>query len=284
LLKFKNPTAEIFVPDGAPLPDALRRVTHLGIGAHQDDLEFMAFHGIACCHTDESQWFGGVTCTNGGGSSRAGAYANVTDDEMRVIRRGEQNAAARIGRYGVMIQLDYPSAAVKSPNDTALLGDLIGVLDATNPRVVYTHNLADKHESHIGVAVAAIEAMRALPQERRPEAVYGCEVWRGLDWMPDDEKIIHDVSGHESLADALCTVFDSQIAGGKRYDLGVAGRRRANATFLESHAEDRTGGAAFAMNLTPLIRDESLDVAAFVDNCIGRFRGDVRAKLRRRLG
>lgn len=284
MLKFKNPTAEIFVPDGVPLPDALRRVTHLGIGAHQDDLEFMAFHGIACCHRDESQWFGGVTCTNGGGSSRAGAYANVTDVEMRAIRRREQNEAARIGRYGVMIQLDYSSATVKSSKDTALREDLIAVLDAANPRVVYTHNLADKHESHIGVAVAAIEAMRALPQGRRPEAVYGCEVWRGLDWMPDDEKIIHDVSGHESLADALCAVFDSQIAGGKRYDLGVAGRRRANATFLETHAADRTESAALAMNLTPLISDESLNIAAFVDDCIGRFRNDVQAKLRRRLG
>jgi LmbE family N-acetylglucosaminyl deacetylase len=53
--------------------EALARITHLGIGAHQDDLEFMAFHGIlACFRMRDDRWFGGVTCTNGAGSSRTG--------------------------------------------------------------------------------------------------------------------------------------------------------------------------------------------------------------------
>jgi hypothetical protein len=46
--------------------------THLGIGAHQDDLEFMAFHGILALTTVTDRWFGGVTITDGRGSSRAG--------------------------------------------------------------------------------------------------------------------------------------------------------------------------------------------------------------------
>jgi LmbE family N-acetylglucosaminyl deacetylase len=92
----------------------LQRITHLGIGAHQDDLEFMAFHGVVACYHSDAQWFGGVTCTNGGGSARTGPYANCTDTQMMAIRRREQNAAAAVGRYGVMIQLDYPSSAVKS--------------------------------------------------------------------------------------------------------------------------------------------------------------------------
>ena len=45
-MTFHNSTAEIYVPDGKSVVAALKRVTHLGIGAHQDDLEFMAFHGI----------------------------------------------------------------------------------------------------------------------------------------------------------------------------------------------------------------------------------------------
>ena len=56
-----NPTAEIFVPDGRTVPAALARITHLGIGAHQDDLEFMAFHGILACYGSMTEWFGGVT-------------------------------------------------------------------------------------------------------------------------------------------------------------------------------------------------------------------------------
>ena len=30
----------------------------------------------------DDQWFGGVTCTNGGGSSRTGPYADCTDAQM----------------------------------------------------------------------------------------------------------------------------------------------------------------------------------------------------------
>ncbi|MDP9292673.1 MAG: PIG-L family deacetylase [Verrucomicrobiota bacterium] len=279
-MKLKNSTAEIFVPDGLPLAEALGRITHLGIGAHQDDLEFMAFHGIIACHRSSAEWFGGVTCTNGAGSARAGSYANFTHAQMRAIRREEQNQAARIGCYGVMIQLDHPSQAVKAPKSTALREDLIEILHATRPRVVYTHNLADKHDTHLAVTVAAIEAMRALPRAARPETVHGCEMWRDLDWMEDTEKIVHDLTGHDSLAAALKGVFESQIAGGKRYDLGVAGRRRANATFFESHAVDRADSIAFAMDLTPLVRDASMDIDAYADGFIERFRANVRAKLR----
>ena len=60
-MKFHLPSADIFIPDGLPAADALARITHLGIGAHQDDLEFMAFHGILQCFHSETEWFGGVT-------------------------------------------------------------------------------------------------------------------------------------------------------------------------------------------------------------------------------
>jgi LmbE family N-acetylglucosaminyl deacetylase len=283
-MSFHNSTAELFIPDGAAGADALPRITHLGIGAHQDDLEFMAYHGILACYQNDTEWFAGVTCTNGAGSARTGAYAKFSDEQMRAIRRKEQNLAAQIGQYGAMIQLDYPSAAVKDPGGTALRDDLVEVLRVTRPDVVYTHNLADKHDTHIGVGVATIQAIRALPVEERPGRVYGCEVWRNLDWMPDGEKVVQDVSFHENLATALNGVFDSQIAGGKRYDEGVLGRRHANATFFESHAVDRADSIAFAMDLTPLVRDESLDIAGYVDGIIGRFRDDVITKLQQRLG
>jgi LmbE family N-acetylglucosaminyl deacetylase len=283
-MRFHNSTAELFIPDGLAEVGALSRVTHLGIGAHQDDLEFMAFHGILECYQNDSQWFSGVTCTNGAGSARSGSYANFSDEQMQTIRRKEQNLAAQIGQYGAMVHLDYPSAAVKDPHFTALRDDLTTVLRATRPRVVYTHNLADKHATHIGVAVAAIQAMRALPQEQRPEAIYGCEVWRNLDWMPDADKVVHDVGTHENLAAALNGVFDSQIAGGKRYDFGVLGRRRANATFFKSHAVDRSDSIAFAMDLTSLVRDESLQIISYVDEFIERFREEVVTKLQQQLG
>ncbi len=283
-MKFHNPSAEIYAPDGKTVPIALKRITHLGIGAHQDDLEFMAFHGILECHVSKTKWFGGVTCTNGAGSARSGRFKTFTDEQMRAVRRSEQNQAAKLGRYGAMIQLDYPSSTVKSPTETALKEDLLAIFAATKTQVVYTHNLADKHDTHVGVVITALQAMRELPAANRPQKVLGCEIWRSLDWLPDDKKVLLDVSGHNQFAAKLNGVYESQIAGGKRYDLATLGRRSANATFFESHATDAATQVIFGMDLTPLITDPTRDIADFTLSFINEFRADVAAKLARRLG
>ena len=283
-MKFQNPSADVFIPDGKPAADALARVTHMGIGAHQDDLEFMAFHGILTCFGQEDKWFGGVTCTSGAGSSRTGRYAALNNTEMATIRRQEQNKAAVLGRFGTMIQLDYDSDAVKRPSSLDLKNDLKAILSATQPEVVYTHNPADKHDTHIGIVVAALQAMRELPREQRPKQVIGCEVWRDLDWLLDSEKVVMDVSGHDDLAAELNGVFASQIGGGKRYDLATLGRRAANATFFNSHATDHSTQVIFGIDLTPIVADESKDILDFVCAHIERFHADVRQKLAERLG
>jgi LmbE family N-acetylglucosaminyl deacetylase len=283
-MKLHNSTAAIYVPDGKPTATALKRITHLGIGAHQDDLEFMAFKGILECHASKTKWFGGVTCTNGSGSSRVGKYKKFSDEQMMAVRRREQNKAAKLGRFGVMLQLDYPSSAVKSPTDTALKDDLKKILAATKPEIVYTHNPADKHDTHIGVVIATIQAMRELPRSQRPKRVIGCEVWRDLDWLPDADKVLMDVSGHDNFAAKLNGIFDSQIAGGKRYDLATLGRRSANATFFDSHTTDESTQLIFGMDLTPLVADESKDIVAYVAGFIEKFQADVKTKLSQRLG
>jgi len=264
------------VPDGCPAAAALARTTHLGIGAHQDDLEFMAFHGVSACFGKTEHWFCGVTCTDGAGSSRSGAYAGLSDAGMADLRRVEQRAAAVAGDYGAMAQLAYTSPEAKDPGDTRLREDLRGMLEATKPEVVYTHNLADKHPTHVAVARATIEALRSLPPEIRPQRVIGCEGWRDLDWLSDDEKVVMDVTGHEALAAKLAACFASQIGGGKRYDLAVEGRRAANATFLDPRAVDGATKVIFGMDLTPLIEDAALDPGAYVDGMIERFRQTVR--------
>jgi hypothetical protein len=132
--------------------------------------------------------------------------------------------------------------------------------------------------------IAAVQAMRELPRDQRPKRVYGCEVWRNLDWLSDSSKVLMDVSGRDNLAAALNGVFDSQIAGGKRYDLATAGRRASNATFFESHATDKTSQLIFGMDLTPLVTDETSDITDYVCNFIKQFEADVREKLNKRLG
>ena len=274
-MKLHKPAADILVPDGADLQTALARTTHLGVGAHQDDLEVFALHGIFSCFGKRDQWFTGVTCTDGRGSARTGVYADYSDDDMTHVRQQEQHAAAHIGRYSAVIQLMHSSAESKNPANDGMTNDLEPILKATRPKIVYTHNPADKHTTHIAVLSALLAALRRLPADARPEKMYGCEVWRDLDWMPDARKAVLDVSHRDHLAASLMGVFDSQIAGGKRYDLAVAGRRVANATFFDSHSVDQATAVNFAMDLTPLIKDDRLDPAAFVCGLIDEFKDSV---------
>jgi LmbE family N-acetylglucosaminyl deacetylase len=280
-MKLHQDTASVFIPDGRPAPEAFGRITHLGIGAHQDDIEIMAFHGILQCYHKAKKCFGAVTCTDGRGSPRAGKYAALSDEEMRQLRRREQDHAAAIGGYGAVVQLDYPSSRVKDPQEERLIEDLETVLLASKPRVVYTHNLADRHETHAAVAMRAIQAIRRLPADDRPKTVYGCEVWRDLDWLTDADKVALDVGRRVPLAKKLIDVYDSQIEGGKNYRQATIGRRLVNATYFQSHETDVFKQLCYAMDLTPLILDDSLDPIDFVLGFLRRFHQSAESMLRK---
>jgi hypothetical protein len=169
----------------------------------------------------------------------------------------------------------------KDPGEGALVEDLRRLLEVASPEVVYLHNPADKHDTHVACSLRAIAALRSLPEASRPQRVYGCEIWRGLDWVMDDEKQLLPVGDRQNLASALTGVYDSQIAGGKRYDLAMQGRWVANATFLESHAVDQHDRLSYAMDLTPLVSDASADVAAYALALMQRTADDVKARIGR---
>ena len=278
-MKFHNPHADAFVPDALDPAAALARTTHLCVSAHQDDIEIMAYHGIAECFGCADKWFTGVVVTNGAGSPRAGIYGQYTDDEMQKVRLKEQRKAAYVGEYSCQIQLGYPSSAVKDPNNPGVSADLMAIFRAAKPRVVYLHNLADKHDTHVGVALRCLRALRALHGEYQPEKVYGCEVWRDLDWLPDESKQALPVSTRSNIAMSLVGLFDSQVAGGKRYDLATEGRRLAHATYYASHATDVETALSYAMDLTPLVEDPKLPIAGYALGFIDRLRADVEQRL-----
>ncbi len=280
-MNFLSSTAEIYVPDGLPADEALARTTHLCIAAHQDDIEIMAAAPIIECFQQPEKWFTGVVVTDGRGSPRDDLYKNYTDEEMHTVRFKEQRKASVVGEYAAQVMLDYPSKAVKNGQLTEPVQDIAALLMATRPQLVYTHNLADKHDTHVGVALKVIAAIRSLPAEARPQKLYGCEVWRNLDWMVDSEKVTMDTTAHEALQAALLGVFDSQIAGGKRYDLASMGRRRANATYSESHGVDQTLGLSYAMDLSALINDTTRSPMDLVQEQIRIFADDVTARLNR---
>lgn len=271
---------DLYIPDDVVAPEAYARCSHLAIGAHQDDLEFMAFHGISSCYEDNGLWFGGITCTDGAGSARAGKYADTTDDTMKAIRAEEQRKAAKIGRYSFVNQLALSSAQIKDPEQReTLIRELETILLMSQPEVLYTHNPADKHATHVGVFLAVIEAIRRIAPYSRPKKVYGCEVWRDLDWLADEDKVALDVSGHPELAKELNACFDSQIAGGKNYGDAVLGRRRANATFHNSHNVDIIDQLWFAMDLTPLAEDAELDIKDFVLAKVEKLQASIKTAL-----
>jgi LmbE family N-acetylglucosaminyl deacetylase len=281
-VKFTQPAADVYVPDGLPQAVALAQVTHLCIAAHQDDIEIMAHAGIIDCLETPGKWFGGVVVTDGAGSPRTGVYASFIDEKMKEVRRDEQRRAAKLGRYGIQIQLAHPSAAVKSANAAEpVRQDLAGILCGCKAEVVYLHNPADKHDTHIGVLLRSLEVLRALPTERCPRLVLGCEVWRDLDWLLDADKVALDAGRRPELAAEMLKAFDSQIAGGKRYDLAAQGRRLANATFHTSHATDRLAGITWALDLTPLVKDATLSVREYTLGYIDRLKADVAARLDR---
>jgi LmbE family N-acetylglucosaminyl deacetylase len=280
-MHFHLPTAEVFVPDGLPVQTALARTTHLAVSAHQDDLEIMATAPILECFQQKDKWFTGVVMTDGRGSPREGLYKAYTDEAMRQVRFKEQKKAAIIGEYAAQVMLDYPSMAIKDGSTREPIEDLSLILKVARPQFIYTHNLADKHDTHVGTALKVITALRSLPERERPQKLFGCEVWRDLDWMVDDDKVGFDLSAHENLQAALLGVFDSQISGGKRYDLASMGRRRANATYFESHGVDITTGSSYAMDLTPLILSPEKEIIPFVQEQIQRFAQDVTNRLTR---
>ncbi|MGD0868522.1 MAG: PIG-L family deacetylase [Bryobacteraceae bacterium] len=278
-MQFHKSTADVFIPDNLAPAEALARTTHLSIAAHQDDIEIMAYHGIAECFGLKDKWFTGVVVTNGAGSPRSGIYGEYSDDEMQKVRVIEQRKAAYVGEYACQIQLGFSSAEVKDRNNPAVAEDLARILRAARPEVVYLHNLADKHDTHIGVSLRAIAALRAVRAETKPNKVYGCEVWRDLDWLQDDDKQLLPASVRSNIAASLVGVFDSQVTGGKRYDLATAGRRLAHATYYASHGTDQETALNFAMDLTPLVEDPSLPVADYVLAFVDRFRADVAKRL-----
>ncbi len=283
-MKFSQPRADVFVPTGEDPAAALARVTHLCIAAHQDDIEILAYDAICDCLDDpQHKAFGGVVVTDGGGSPRTGAYAEFTDEQMKDVRRQEQRDAAQLGHYAIQLQLAHPSSDVKqnAAPSLSLAADLATIFSACSPQVVYLHNPADKHETHVAVFLRTLEALRALPADRRPRRVLGGEVWRDLDWMVDTDKVALDSGRRPELALQLLKVFDSQITGGKRYDLAAAGRRLAHATFHTSHATDRLAGITWAMDLTPLVIDSTLDVADFTLSHLDRLQADIAERIHR---
>jgi len=278
-MKFSNNTAEIFLPELTDEGKALAQTTDLCIGAHQDDIEIMAYGPISQCYGKSDRHFTGVVVTDGGGSPRSGVYADYTDEDMKPIRVTEQKTAATIGRYSAQVFLSYKSGDVKNPTNRLIIDEIKNIILASSPETLYTHNLADKHDTHVAVVMHVIRALREIPMEKRPKKVATLEVWRSLDWVCDEDKLVYDTSLFSNVSNALLGVYDSQVSGGKRYDLATQGRRLANATFFASHAVDDFESATFGLDITDLVNSEKCPID-FINEHINKFKNEVEKRIR----
>jgi LmbE family N-acetylglucosaminyl deacetylase len=270
MLKISKKESQVYFPNH-DIKD-LSLCSHLGVGAHQDDLEIMASHGILSCLDSKINNFVGVTVTNGSGSARQGIYKNVSDESMQKLRAKEQNESAQLGQYLGMLQLGFTSSEIKNKINPSLIDDLKNIIKNTKPDFIYTHNLADKHTTHVAVSVHLVQALRELGY--KPQKFYGCEVWRSLDWLSDADKIPLEIKDPQLIAH-LIECHKSQTEGGKRYDLATLGRLKANATYYESHNVDQMDNLWFAMDLMPLIEDIKIPLKDFIIQHIEKLKFEI---------
>ncbi len=258
-----------------------RKVTRLAIVAHQDDVEILAYSGIEACYRDEKEGFAAIVVTSGVDSPRKGKYKDVTGEQMGEIRREEQIRAAELGDYQELVMMGYESSTVRNNEDHTLVRELRELVLRHRPRIIYTHNPADKHDTHVAVTMRVLEALGSIREEYRPEKVYGCEVWRGLDWALEEDKVLLDTSGKPELAVELIRVFESQVDGGKRYDLAEIGRRHANATFSSAYDVDAVESGNFAIDMTGWIGEDGSYAVRAMDEIVERLKVDVVRRLKK---
>lgn len=263
--------AVVHVPGGGDPLAALAAATDVGVVAHPDDLELLLAAPVLACGDDPARSFCGVVCTDGAGSVRPSAMADLDAAAFVAVRAAEQVAAAEAAGMGAVVLLGLPSNDVRGTGSErdAVVDALAALLSACRPDVVHTHDPADAHRSHVAVATATVSALRRLPTEARPTRLIGWEGWRDLGWLSEARVVHGDLSGRTDAAVEFARHHASQL-GPKRYDVAVAGRWQANATFAAQREQDSATALARGVDLTPLL-DDDVDPAAYVAGLVRSF-------------
>ena len=246
----------------------LELTTHLAIGAHPDDNEFMAYNGIGECYGKKDERFTGVVITDGAGSTRNGIYRDMSLEEISIVRRVELMRAANFGDFLALVYLGYTSPELKGSRQNDIRQDIVEVLINTRPEVVYVHNLFDDHDTHVAASRLSIDALREVRDSFVPQRVYGCEMTGSLDWYPARVRL--DTSMHERVAHQVLHVFESQSDNLRSYPEATIARWISQAVY---DRENKRGPhkISFAMDLTALVNDGT-DMRDFIAQITEQFR------------
>jgi len=252
-------------PAFSNLEEALKEATHFAVGAHPDDLEILAGHGISECYQNPRQHFVGVVCTTGSGSPQADKTMSAM--ELSELRSREQQNAAKKGEYAALVGLRLESAELKGPLNRSLVEGLKDILGVMKPQVIYTHDLADPHGTHLAVTLHLIQALRE--SSHRPQSFYGCEVWRSLGWLDHPHKCLLPVSRSQLISE-LISCHQSQLKV-KSYHLATLGRMQANATYDNAYGKNDFDFMIAAMDLLPLLADDQLLPESYLEFLLTSF-------------
>ncbi len=283
---FGKHKAECYVPDGIPSEAAMDRATIAAVGAHPDDLEIMALSGILEARRLGGKRFLGIVATPGSTEPRTGVYSGLSYDDLREIRRDEQRLAADIGDYSGVVQLMYESREVKDPREAGLFLDLKAIFERTRPEAVYLHNPFDRHDTHVAVCLRSLQAIRAASEATGwlPGKVYGCASWRGLDWLVHHDRIALPIHDPDHLSEQLIHAYKSQYAQDSQFEAALRGRRIVNAIHQESHALGLAQEVDHVMDMMPLVRAQTLDMAEYMGHVLHHFEQDALERVARFTG
>lgn len=236
----------------------------LAISAHQDDIEIMAMDGILKAFGSKKYAFYACVVGDGANCYKAGKYSDISDKEMVEQRSQEQTRAGQIGEYDGLYLLKH-SRDYLFKNRELVVKELAKLISDINPDIVYTHNIFDRSETHRLITSMVVDAIMTMPEETRPRLLYGCEIFRSLDWLPERYKVTFDISDNRDLQLRLVGVYDTRAEQSKNYTKAIMGRKMANAAFAAcKEIDDEEKLLWYGINLTPVIQKN----IALKDYCI----------------
>lgn len=252
-------------------------VKNIVIAAHKDDGEMIGIKAIDdSFKKDESLVM--IILTNGSGCPRIGEYASISDEDMVEIRTAEQKRAAEIGRYNTLYLLDYSSKLVQE-KDKKIKQEIVEILNRyPNVENIYIHNPFDRHKTHVATCEISVQAIKEVYSHGRLpnlKKVLGVEIWRCLDWLPDNFKVVIDTSGSEFLSQNIMSVFVSQNLA-KKYDEAIIARRLANATFNSSHESNAYTSLTYAIDLIGVVTNVNKKLLDLLTNVLDLFEKNLR--------
>ncbi len=246
----------------------------LSIAAHPDDTEIMAMDGILKAYGSKKYSFYACVVGIGANCQKVGKYADWSDKEMIEARDQEQLRASQIGEYEKLYQLKRADKDFEE--GSAIIKDLQKVLLEVAPDTVYTHNIFDKNPIHQRLAQLVIDAIMGLDEDKRPRLIYGCEINRALNWLPDKYKVTFDLSENKELQNRLIGVYDTRAEQSKNYCKAVMGRKMANATFITNEEDTPEDEKLiwYGINMTPIVQ-KNIPVKEYCTKILNDFNKEV---------